>query len=326
MALPAQVERDLKEVEALEQQLAAQNRPAAVGTAAEDSDDDGLQTVGQSAGDESPKPSVNDERKSQSDDYEQKYRTLKGKYDAEVPRLHAQVRDLNAQMANLTQAMQEQQAQQTVQKQVIETKREPYVTDADREEYGDDLIDFQRRVAKEVAAEYDDKIARLESVINTLQTRVDVTGGEVVKMTFQQRLNLAVPDFESVNKDSGWINWLDEIDPILRGPRRGAAQEAFARGDVEAVAHYVNLFKSSRQPAVGHKSSKESELEKQVTPSRTTTAQNPAPTSTGHKVYSERELNGAWDRVTTLNKAGRYDEATKLEAELSNAMLEGRVR
>lgn len=327
MALPAQVERDLKEIEELEKQLAAQRQPVDSGEAVEDSDDDeAIQPVETSADDTSGTPSEHEERKP-SEDFEQKYRTLKGKYDAEVPRLHAQVRELTTQVAQLTNAMREQQVQrEAAQKQEPEAQRESYVTDADREEYGDDLIDFQRRVAKEVAAEYDGKIAKLEKIIDSLQHRLDETGGEVTKMTFQQRLNLEVPDFESVNRDPAWIAWLDEVDPILRGPRRGAAQDAFARGDVEAVAHYVRLFKDSRPSAAEHKSSKASELEKQVTPSRTTTTQNPAPTGSGQKVYTTPELNRAWDRVTTLNKAGRYEEAAKLEAELSAAMLEGRTR
>jgi curved DNA-binding protein CbpA len=44
------------------------------------------------------------------------------------------------------------------------------------------------------------------------------------------------------------------------------------------------------------------------------------------KVYSEKEINRAWDRIRNLNTKGQYDEAAKLEAELTAAYIEGRVR
>ena len=44
------------------------------------------------------------------------------------------------------------------------------------------------------------------------------------------------------------------------------------------------------------------------------------------KVYSEKELNNAWSKVRTLNSQGKYDDAEKLEAELTVAYMEGRVK
>jgi len=48
--------------------------------------------------------------------------------------------------------------------------------------------------------------------------------------------------------------------------------------------------------------------------------------SKNSKVYSERELNNAWTKIRTLNTQGKYDDAEKLEAELTAAYMEGRVK
>jgi hypothetical protein len=44
------------------------------------------------------------------------------------------------------------------------------------------------------------------------------------------------------------------------------------------------------------------------------------------KIYSEREIAGAWTRVRNLNTKGQFEEASKLEAEITSAYLEGRVK
>lgn len=324
MALPAQVEQDIKDIEALETELAAQNTPPAV----DGLGDGGEETAPKDAPppveavDPPPTPDkpvdVTPTPPAPAVDFEQKYNTLRGKYDAEVPRLHAQIRDLVTQMDELKAAVEAKPA--------VEPEQ-TYVTEADKKEFGADLLDVQRRVAMEVGAKYESKITKLETVIDNLTKRLDETGGKMTEMTFEQRLNRAVPDFDDLNNDARWIAWLNEVDPILRGPRRTAAQQAFANGDVEAVADYVRMFKQSITPATpATPSPKEVEMERQVTPSRTTPTTTPTATPSNAQVYSEAEMNASWEKVTTLNKAGRYDEANKLEAEISAALIEGRVR
>lgn len=326
MTLPAQVEQDLREIEELEKQIAAQNQPEVPPEEPETGDADQV-TTNNSDGQETTATGKTSEGEKEtapppSEDFKQKYNTLRGKYDAEVPRLHAQVKELTTQVGELTSSLnKQQQAAQTEKPQTPES----YVTDADREEYGDDLIDFQRRVAKEVGQQYEQKIANLEATIDTLQNRMNDTGGQVSDMTFQQKLRHVVPEFETLNTDPQWIEWLDTVDPMLRGPRRAVAQEAYARGDVDAIQHYVQMFKETQAPAQAHQSEKQSELEKQITPSRSTTSTTPAPTNEGQgKVYSEAQMDAAWKRVNTLNMSGRYEDAAKLEAELTTALLEGR--
>ena len=307
MAMPKQVEQQMKELEELEQQLQA---PAPVEeTASEDQPPEVHAQPTEVTPTQVVEPVASEET------WQQKYSTLNGKYNAEVPRLHQQVKELAAQLDAVYQQMQAQQ------KPKEDTEQSSLVTDQDREAFGDDLIDLQRRVAHEVAGVYEAKMASYEAKIAALEQRLMQTGNQVGEMTFEQRLLRAVPDFDQVNTDPRWIAWLDEVDPLLRGPRRTVASQAYNNADVAGVAHYVNMFKAAH--GTPKQDTRKSELERQVAPSRVNSGT--AQAAPQGKTYSMNQWNAAYDRVAQLVSSGKYDEATKLEAELSTAMQQGRV-
>ena len=328
MALPKQVQKQLDEVEELEKQLEAQGeeevkkektskKSKAEDTEVEVTDDEPIEEP--VAVEATP---ADDSKEEVSESFKQKYATLRGKYDAEVPRLHQQVKELTDQMNAIRE---EAEAAKKVEAEKPKEKVS-YVTDADREEYGDDLIDFQRRVAKEASQEYEDRFEQQAKVIEQLQQQISNTGNQVGEVGFTQKLNALVPGFDQLDNDERWVAWLNEYDPMTRGPRRDQAQAAFNAGDAEAVAHYVGLFRESVEPVANGKSDRDTELEKQVTPSRSASTVTNKSSSKNSKVYSEKELNNAWTKIRTLNTQGKYDDAEKLEAELTAAYMEGRVR
>ena len=334
MALPKQVQKQLDEVEELEKQLEAQGeeveakpevkkkktskKAKAEDTEVEVTDDEPIEEP--VAVEATP---ADDSKEEVSESFKQKYATLRGKYDAEVPRLHQQVKELTDQMNAIRE---EAEAAKKVEAEKPKEKVS-YVTDADREEYGDDLIDFQRRVAKEASQEYEDRFEQQAKVIEQLQQQISNTGNQVGEVGFSQKLNALVPGFDQLDNDERWVAWLNEYDPMTRGPRRDQAQSAFNSGDAEAVAHYVGLFRESiNEPVANGKSDRQTELEKQVTPSRSASTVTNKSSSKDSRVYSEKELNNAWTKIRTLNTQGKYDDAEKLEAELTAAYMEGRVK
>jgi len=345
MALPKQVQAQLAEVEELEKQMEARKRgekPSSdepKGDQGEDETPDDSQADTEASNSDEPakrESKQSDDAKPSdksptdvADDFQQKYNTLRGKYDAEVPRLHQQVRDLTEQLDQLRKQVSEKPKQS--EEPTKPKEKVSYVTDADRQEFGEELIDVQRRVAKEVAQEYEDRLEAQQKVIDELRSQVDNTGSQLGEMSFAQRLHQLVPDFAQIDNDERWIAWLNEYDPMLRGPRRVQAKAAFDAGDAEAVAHYVNLFKESlsdtqkQEPSSEEKQTRQAELEKQVSPNRSANSQSK---NTGReaKVYTERELGKAWEKIRVLNTRGQYDDAAKLEAEITAAYLEGRVR
>lgn len=322
MALPKQVQAQLKELEKIEQQLANGSNPAPADPAPADDPKPAEPPADPVPAPADPKPvdtkptpadpAVADEK------WEQKYKTLKGMYDAEVPRLHAELRDLKATVESLRK--QPEPAEPT--KPAAPTK---LVTDADVEAFGSDLIEVQRKVAREVAAEFRSELDSLKAENAELRKQIGDTGTKVTEASFETRLHRLVPDFEAVNTDPAWIAWLEEVDPMLRGPRKMAAQVAFSNGDAEGVAHYVSLFKAATAPAaVEPASQKAEELERQIQPSRNNAASAPVASPKG-RTYTTADINKMFKQVTDFGVRGEIDKARKLEAEIDAAYMEGRV-
>lgn len=341
MALPKQVKQRLEEVERLEASLQAPEgsdkptEPVAPEPAPEPTPEptptDEPTGEGQTApepeeptepkaneGNEPSKPSEPTDNDGESL-WEHKYHRLQGKYDAEVPRLHQQIKDLSTMVENL-----KQQVEAPKEPPQPETPPEPekLVTDADIEEYGEAFVDLQRRIARE---EFGKDLSALRQENAQLREMLERTGSQIGEMTFNQKLLQAVPDFESVNADPRWAAWLDEYDPIIRAPRRAVAQDAFNREDAAAVADYVKLFKSQlpQDTPKASKPSRKAEVERQVQPDRASS--NNTPRSQTARTYTTRQIESMFKKVAELGSKGRVDEAAKLEKEIDSAYREGRV-
>lgn len=320
MALPKQVEAQIKELEALEQQLTQPKQPEEPPKEAKS--EEPAQPSQEPAPEPAPQPEAKPDKPAEpsAEDltWQQKYRTLKGMYDAEVPRLHAELKEIKAQMEKLRQAPPAPAAEPAPVKSSEPVK---LVTDADVEAFGQDLIEVQRKVAREVAAEFRKELDDLKGENAKLREQLTATGSQIVEASFEQRLHRLVPDFEAVNADPKWIEWLNEIDPLIRGPRKTVAQQAFNTGDAEGVAHYVRLFKESMPSAPNVDTDKE--LERQIQPSRSA-ASAPSPSPKG-RIYTNADIQKMFKNAVDLGAKGRHEEARKLEAEIDAAYTEGRV-
>lgn len=330
MALPKQVERQLKELEALEKKLAANEKSneesATEAEPALEPTNEAEADPKQEQQSESSPPTADAklENPDEGTDWKQKYKTLQGMYDAEVPRLHGQVKELTGNLAKLEATIAKQQDEQKVLAEKAQ-KAEAVarlVTDDDVETFGEDLIEVQRKVAREVTAEFKAELDALKSENAKLRESVDSVGTKAAEASFEQNLHRLVPDFDSINASKEWIDWLNEVDPILRGPRMSVAQDAYARGDAEAVAHYVHLYKAGK-PVAPAKVDPAKDVERQIQPDRSAGGAKQSANS-GH-IYSNAEIQGMFNKAIKLSNSGRIDEAHKLEAEIDAAYQSGRV-
>ena len=319
MALPRQVEAQLRELEQIERQIAESQNPASANP--EPAQDPPAEPSTPEPAAAEPKPVEPKPEPTEpaiaEETWQSRYIALKGKYDAEVPRLHADVREFKAQLDKL---------QRAVETKPVDTKKpavaEKLVTDADVQAFGEDLIEVQRKVAREVAAEFRGELDAMRAENEKLREQLTTTGSQVSEASFEQRLYRMVPDFQDVNADPRWINWLNEVDPLLRAPRKTVAQEAFNRADAEAVAHYVGMFKSSIAP-VELVNDKAAELEKQIQPKRSAST---APISPQARIYTDAQVQKMFQKSVELSSRGQREEAMKLEAEIDAAYREGRVK
>jgi len=325
MALPKQVQRQMEEIEAIEKQLKGETE---VTDEAPDTDtvEKVVETLeapeAQPVVEETPEPEVaelEEQPKKPDEDaavWKQKYKTLQGMYDKEVPQLHSKVKDMSTQLEELQASLKTKEA--------VVKQAEKLVTDDDVKNFGEDLIEVQRKVAREVAAEFQIKLDTMQSENDKMREQLGTTDSRVAESSFQNRLHRLVPDFDQLNDNPKWVAWLDEVDPVLRGPRRSVAQQAFATGDAEGVAHYVDMFRSGQvEPTPDEKPKQTQELERQIQPSRT--ASSSTTTSQSGKNYTNAQIERMFKKAATLNGSGKFDEANKLEAEIDAAFTNGRV-
>lgn len=301
MSLPKQVQKQLEDAEAIEKNMTS---PVPDEPAPEPEP-------------EPAEPAAKQKSADSPEKWEQRYRRLQGKYDAEVPRLHQQLKEVSVELHTLRQQLSEaQQAQQKAQEQ--QTQR--LVTDDEIEEHGKEYVDLYRRIARE---EFQKDLSALQQENANLRQQLEQTGSQIGTLSFDQRLLQMVPDFYEINDSPDWIEWLDTVDPVIRGPRRMLAQAAFARGDADAVAHYVNLFKQSKGDATPAAKNKQSEIARQVQPDRSAPAASPVQKQ--GKAYSSGDVDKMFRRVATLSSQGKLEEARKLELEIDAAFRDGRV-
>jgi len=252
-------------------------------------------------------------------------------YNAEVPRLHSQNRELNGrvqQMEQLLASLSQQSSQPAQQTQVA-----PLVTENDVQEYGDSL-DVMRRVTREELYPVAQKIAQLDQIIRSLQTSVVPQVQAVAHrqaMTAEQQfwsdLSSAAPNWREINDDHAFQSWLLEIDPLTGISRQTYLEDAQRILDVRRVASFfqtwneltgkANVAQNTRRTATA------SELERQVAPGRSKNTGTPA--NNNAKTYSPDDIKGFFNDVRSGKYRGREAERDRIERDIFAAQRDGRI-
>jgi hypothetical protein len=346
MALPEQIRKQTEAVQELYKQLNGDENNGNEATPPADGNTSPPENTAQPApADESAvsnnaaQPQGNEQTPSgtgQEDDpnsetYAQKWRTLQGMYNAEVPRLHSQNRELNGrvqQMEQLLASLSQQSSQPAQQTQV-----QPLVTENDVQEYGES-IDVMRRVTREELYPVAQKIAQLDQIIRSLQTSVVPQVQAVAHrqaMTAEQQfwsdLSSAAPNWREINDDHAFQSWLLEIDPLTGISRQTYLEDAQRILDVRRVASFfqtwneltgkANVAQNTRRTATA------SELERQVAPGRSKNTGTPA--NNNAKTYSPDDIKGFFNDVRSGKYRGREAERDRIERDIFAAQRDGRI-
>ena len=254
--------------------------------------------------------------------WEQKYHSFKGMYDAEVPRLHSQVRELNQQVQQLIA----ENASIKVTKPAEPEKAPSLITEQDKEAFGPDLIDLIERATESKAEIFRQREGELVNEINQLKTRLgDVSERQGVSDMdrFLVGLGQQVPDWKSLNTNPGFLTWLSEVDSVYGLPRQVALTNAHENLDVARVAAIFKAYKALVTPAQAAKPKGNQELQRQVAPTRTRSTEEPLDNQNS-RIWSEQEIQSFYnDYRRGLIDA---DEAVRIEKEIHAAASEGRVR
>lgn len=254
--------------------------------------------------------------------WEQKYHVLQGKFDAEVPRLYADLREMQTQ---LKQVIAEKAVAEA---KAVEQVVEPAKTldfERDKEEFGNDLFSMVERVAESKVSTLKARETELLQKISKLESKIgDVTErqGESDNDRFLMGLAQQVSDWKQLNTDSGFLAWLAEVDPIYGLPRQAALTRAVENFDASQAANIFNAYKALVTPAA-NKPKPSQQLQSQVAPTRSRVSNTPAATDANTKIWREAEIGQFYDAA----RRGFIDneEMVRIQKEIDLAISEGRV-
>lgn len=312
MALPRQIQEAADAADAyLAQQAMASEAQAQPEPAQESAPEPAPVPEPQAADPQPPAPPAHDV-------WEMRYKSLQGMFNKEVPELQGKVRHLEGQLQDAVARL----------NKASEAKPEPVkaeVDPKDAENFGGDLVEMVNRVSSAQVARLssilDGKLAAFGQQISTLYEQVGGATQHVARtaeQAFFDRLERLVPEWESVNADQRFLQWLAEVDPVYGLPRQSALEQARKSLDAARAAAVFNAFTGGKQATA-----KPDGLGKQVSPKSVGSA---PPSTSQPRVVSSTDITKFYDDVRRGVYRGQEAVAAQKEQEFNLALAEGRVR
>lgn len=328
MALPKQVQAQADALEQFERQV-AEARSAAEPKPDEPNpppkDPEG------SAPAPAPAPAPADPPKSADDDstWRQRYLSLQGQYNSQVPALQQQVQTLTESVAQLTQQLKTKEAPAPE-----PAPEADLVTKKDVDAFGEDLVDLARRIAKDEFGKRESKYLKQIEALQGQLAEAKGQVGEVVESTaksanerFFETLDARLPGWDKVQATAECQEWLGTRIPGTTATWDMALKQAASNRDVKTVMEVFDAFfakhptmnPTAKAPAPAPA---KQELQRQVAPSKSSAS---TPTANTKRTYTGAEYQAESMRLMRLMQRGQAEEAGRLDAELNAALAEGRV-
>lgn len=265
--------------------------------------------------------------------WEARYHALKGKYDAEVPRLSEELRTFKARggqgegmdtaaelqlLRDLTQR-QAQELDVFKQKSPTDAARDPAASTGAGDLSDDDLaFEFGENGAKAIRAlltKVDGLQQQVTEQVKPLETRLTQSEAQGFRERLTQRLGAA----QSVFQDGEWASFVFQPMPFGGGKTfNQALQEADARRDIDGIVEIVQAFQQ-RTPLSTDRHTSSSALDALAVPGRIHAGGAPA--------AGQRFRGGDMESMMGLWQRGQktFQELQQFERAFQQALREGRV-
>jgi len=284
-----------------------------------------------------------------SEGWEQKYKVLQGKYNAEVPRLQRTVHEQSTAIAELRQqltATQTMLASLGQRQGAAPAAAAPapagtgkLVKDEEVREYGEDLTDYIRRVAQDAV------LPRVNEQIQPMKQQVEQVrsvAGQVMQrsaQTDQEKmfalLDAQVEGWQQQNEDGQFLEWLQLPDTYSGMKRMDLLKQAYERFDGPRVVAFFKGYRNEHAvvtppaaAAAPAQAAPQRKLEDFVAPGTARVGATGAQDGAGKRIWTQAEIKQFYDECS----AGKYrtpsgqERKKQIEADIFAASREGRVR
>lgn len=275
-------------------------------------------------------------------DWEQRYRTLQGKYDAEI----REIPHLRGQIAGLEQLLATMQTPPAPQQQAPAQTRGPVqYNEEDINLYGQDLLEAATRAAE---ARYQPVVSRLEAQLAEISGRQSNSSQQLHQDRVFSQLDKD-PElhgrWEQINTSHEFRSWLNVLDEYAGVSRFEMLQHAYASGDAMRTGRFFKRFiaehtvpptasvsQTAPAPAPaytgnGHAAPAGSpRLEDFAAPGRAAGGGQGSNGAREPRVWSRPEIQAFYRDRQRGKFKGRDEESTRLEQDIIAAAGEGRIQ
>ena len=286
--------------------------------------------------------------------WEHRFNSMKGRYDAADARARQQAQQISELQRLLAMSAGPPQAPPAPSQGAPSSDTrfgggQAYVppkllSDAERQEYGNELLDVMGRRTMEIVGP---EIAKLSDTVRQLmqenQQLKQTVGGvrnvvsQDVTGRFYDTLDKELPDWDVTNHDPEFVRWLDNVDPFSGRVRKDLLGEAHRNNEASRVLNIIKGYRQevaavnparNLQPTMGNGRDRspppQFELQNLAAPGRAKSGQPPTPPD--QPFYTHRDITQFYADVTKGVYTGRDTDKAALEAQLFQAAREGRIR
>jgi hypothetical protein len=208
-----------------------------------------------------------------------------------------------------------------------------YLTEADVENYGPDLLDVTQRAALQAVQPH---LQEVEQQNAALRKQLAVEG----RRRLDQSVELAVPNYKEIDRNPRWHRWLLGIDVLSGRVRQQLLNEAISSASAPRVISFFNGF-LNEEAATGHADPAPSSTQRPTpfarepaiplaslaAPGRARPATGgDASTPSDKPIYTRDQVKALYRAHQKGAYLGREAEWARQEADLYAAQREGRYR
>lgn len=271
----------------------------------------------------------------------QRYRTLQGIFDKARTDWDAERQSLHTQISTLTDRLTKLEEPAPADTGTVEPAApQKLVTDADIEDFGADMIDMVRRVVQEAfpADALTATLSQLGERLTTLeqgQSQLVQTTAQSAEADYYKGLTDKLPQWQQINTDPLFLQWLQDVDPLSRMPRQAYLNDAFQRRDVEQTVDLMETW--AREAGIALNGTPQPEpvptpepqpqtdpLLSQVQPQTVQASRSSEPAEA--RIWTPAEVQAFYSDVARGKFRNDPDQAAAIEAEIDLAVQQGRVR
>lgn len=276
-----------------------------------------------------PKPDQQAKQTDDSSTWEARYRTLFGKYQAEVPRMAEENRELRQKIRDLEARVNSMGERQPAPPANEQQQAQVQGIDFDKlaQEYPDDLVNTM----KALAARYDataQENAALRTELKDLKGNLDTMHAETAQdrqTTFLRQLDKAAPNWRAINAPDtplgiAWRQWLGTPNYANPGDNwQATLNRAHAALDADGVAEVFKAFEESTKAQ-----SRGNQSQPAPVPDNSPASVSPD----GKKIWAKSEIDQFYKDVQTgrmLKRGVSPQQIAQIESEIDTAWRENRV-